>query len=226
MKPDKPSAFATEAAFGVFLASIAALLPGSWQAIPNPHPDHQRDDRSGTLRRADGLTLDATANSYSNKGKITFRYLRPRDSKNQYVTVYAGTGADKREDPSMGCGETRTPEQVASAIESRLLPDAETLHPLVLERIAVWNDEATNHLAALHATTQAAGLPDIPRDHHSKEPRFSFYVPDPRRDAKSYASVAEVEVRQSNCVRLTIDATSREAVALIAFLRSPAYLGT
>ena len=223
MKPQSPPVFATEAAFGVFLSSVAALLPGKWSSIPNPYPEHYRDDRNGQLRRDDGLTLDTTANGYSSKGKIVVRYCRPRDSKGQYVTVYAGTTADTVPDPSIGCGETKTAEQVARDIEHRLLADAEALHPVVLERIALWDKEARDHLATLQAVAQAAGLPDIPRQHKSTEPRFALHVPDPR-NPESYRSLADVEIRQSQCVHFTLDLNAREAVALIAFLRSPAYL--
>ena len=114
---------------------------------------------------------------------------------------------------------------MARDIERRLLADAECVHALVVEQIAKADDYAARHLAALLTIAQAAGMADVPRQYKSNEPRYVVNVTDPRDKAHDPRRwLADVEVRGSDCIHFTLDAKCGQAAALIAFLRSPAYL--
>ncbi len=182
-----------------------------------------RPDDAQSLIRADGLTLHLSGPSYSHKDKVEVRLNRPRNKKGEYVTLYAEKGGGTISDPSICMGVTKTGDEMAKDIVRRLLPDAETVFALVKARIDIEDRAAANHLALIRSIASTLG--ETVEKGHNGEPRTHFYV---SSTASPHASLnqtlASIEVRYGGAVHFELDPGESKALALIAFLRSPAYL--
>lgn len=110
-------------------------LGNDWQAVPISDEYKQ----SGFyLKRADGLTLFFSPPSYSHKNKYRVCYSRPRH-EGKWLELYEKDVNGMSQnicDPSANLSETKTADQLAKDITRRILPEAEKVHALALERIA------------------------------------------------------------------------------------------
>lgn len=86
-----------------------------------------------SLQRADGLNLWFPTR-YNTPDKITAKY---GNTENSYVTVYENH--NKLDYPSISVSASKPAEKIAKDIVRRLLPDAEKVHKLVLEKVAAEN---------------------------------------------------------------------------------------
>jgi hypothetical protein len=105
------------------LKEIASLLPTGFVVA---------DDKI-SLQRADGLNLWFHSR-YNTPDKITVKY---GNTEQCYVTVYENH--NKLDYPSINVSADKPAEKIAKDIARRLLPDAEKVHKLVLEKIAAEN---------------------------------------------------------------------------------------
>jgi len=216
------------ARLAVLAPAIAAALPGLllWTAKPNRQETEIKDDCC--LVRSDGFSLWMRQGGYGNVGRIKIVYDRPRNRKGEWVEIWATAPATgKVEAPDITVAETREPEAIAKAIASRLLPEAEALHKLVLERIARDNDYETRRIAFRDSLSVAAGVGILADKNANGTERRDFYIRHPDFTETNYDTryVGEVELNSANSATIKVDCDERKALALIAFLRSPAYLG-
>lgn len=105
------------------LKEIASLLPTGFVVA---------NDKI-SLQRADGLNLWFRS-AYNTPDKITIKY---GNSEKSYVTVYENH--NKLDYPSINVSADKPAEKIANDIARRLLPDAEKVHKLVLEKVAAEN---------------------------------------------------------------------------------------
>ena len=211
----------TPVSLSILAGQVAAALPGSWSVKPISD-DVQNGNQY--LIRSDGLTLffAGSKGGWAPRGKIKISLSRPRGKDGQYVDAWENNA--RVETPEIGVSETKSADAIAADISRRLLSEAERVCKLVKERIDLYESADRAQRETLEKVGQAAGLPDILRNHNDEsKPCFSLYLTDPRQAPESYASLAKIEVRGGNSVHFVIDATSEQALALIAFMRSEAY---
>jgi hypothetical protein len=102
------------------LKQIASLLPSGFVVA---------EDKI-SLQRADGMNLWFLTR-YNTPGKITVKY---GNTEKCYVTVYENH--NKLDYPSVNVSADKDASKIAKDIVRRLLPDAEKVHKLVLEKVA------------------------------------------------------------------------------------------
>lgn len=193
--------------------AIAAALPGQWVARPVSEDYH---DSNFYLIRADGLTLFLahSRGNWAPKGKLRVSHNRPRNG-GQYVELYAGAPHyGKIESPDMNVAETKSAAQIAADIVRRLLPEAETVERLTREKIAATNDYETRKRATLERVSYAAEEP-IAMRHGTNEPRFEGRAGEGVR----------FEICGPDEANFTVRTNEAQALALLAFLKSPAFAG-
>lgn len=110
--------------------AVCAALPGSWELEP---VSDEYVDTNWYFKRADGLTLFFSRPGYSHKGKWSCGVSLPRDG-GSYVEPRDDAG--KIDVPSVGIGESKTPEQMAADIARRLIAGAERAHAACVAIIA------------------------------------------------------------------------------------------
>jgi hypothetical protein len=151
------------------VSQVAAELGDNWQVVPL---STEYEDTNWYLLRSDGLRLFlANGPTWSKAGKAEISlstprhkgsYIEPRDAEGKRVST-----------PKIGVSwDAKTPEQIAKDITRRLLPDCEIVHHATLSQIAKMEQADSDQLASLTALCEALGCP-VPRDYHSKYPRFS-----------------------------------------------------
>lgn len=206
--------------------AIAAALPGTWTA--SAVEQYPRSEGECTLTRADGLALYLVAGGYGKAGRITVRHSRPRDARGQWVEVWGDTAKGENPGsiaaPEITVSQTKSAEAIAADIARRLLPDAESVETKARASIARANAYQAGRVALLRAVCEAAGVetPDVGKDERDRAFSVDIYTSPAERTA--YRPTARAEVR-GEYVAVTVDAHSAaKARALIAFLRSPAYL--
>jgi hypothetical protein len=107
---------------------VASLLGGTIKEVfPNP------DNEVYNLVLPQ-FTLSVQCNGYRMEGKASISYLRPRDSKGQWVEVWKNNV--RQHDPSIKLSLSKSPEQIAKDIKNRLWSDTFILDELVKEKIA------------------------------------------------------------------------------------------
>jgi hypothetical protein len=212
-------------------ANLATLAPAICRALgfnslhhwtASDFQTYPRSDGECTLTRADGLALYVVAGGYGKAGRITITHSRPRGVKGEWVELW-GEGAAKINSPEITVAATADAERIAKEIARRLLPDAECVQGLAMARIDADRAYRDSRLALLRAICEAAGEP-VPGEHrHNREQVYSvdIYASDAAR--KEYSPIARAEVR-GGYAEIKVDAKPGQAEALIAFLRSPAYL--
>lgn len=207
-----------------FLQAVAAALPGDWVAsLADKYP---RSDWEGDLIRADGLTLWLMAGGYGNAGRIKISHNRPRNDKGQYIELWGdvskGEPAGQVATPSISVSMGKSPEKIAGDIAKRLLPDAEKVEQKAHERIELDRSYEKRRTTFLQSICDAAGVPVTTDREGVPHTSFSVYLTDSERD--QYRPSVRVDVR-SDCADFRIEArNAAQAAALVAFLRSPAYL--
>lgn len=222
-------------------AIAAALSPAHPLRLPAGHtvgwtakPAHEPAYPGATvgqwhLTRADGLKLwlAGSDGGWAAKGRIAISLSRPAAKDRQRVEVYRNAPGvwEKIIDPEITVAETGTAERIAADIARRLLPDAERVNALVLAKIGEEGRAADRRLAFLQSVAVAAGLPDYPRKYRSDDPSWDVGIYAPGSTPKDgERRLASVEIRHGDTAHVTIDTGPGQAEALIAFLRSPAYL--
>jgi hypothetical protein len=205
-------------------AEIAAALPGTWNARP-VHPDATERNGNQYLTRSDGLQLFLAGSSggWAAKGRVRVQFNRPRNAGN-YVRLYSESpnyGGVK--DPEITAAETKAPAIIAADIARRLLPEAETVFAMANAQIERDTNAANAHEKTAGEIAAACGR-EIEKDHHRGGTRKSFCLLNPKHGEEGgrYA-LASLDVRGGDSVRIEVDATRAQALALIAFLKSPAY---
>ncbi len=205
--------------------SICAALPGVWTASKVSPEDGE--DGAAQLVRADGLELwiPRMNGGWAPKGRIAVRYSRPRDAKKQYLHLYESAPSHgKIADPEITVSPSKTGEQIASDIIRRMLPECERIQALALANNKAHNDYETNRRAALVRLASIAGT-QIRENGNNGAIYYSLYITPQDRAPDDYGNVlATVEVRSADSVKFDLSPDAGKAAALIAFLRSPAYL--
>lgn len=177
-----------------------------------------------TLTRADGLALYLVAGGYGKAGRITVTHSRPRDARGQWVELWADKGGGRLPSPEITVSQTKSAEAIAADIARRLLPDAESVEAKARARIAEGNAYHAGRVALLRAVCDAAGMkaPEVGQDDRDTSFAVDLYASQDER--KAYRPSARAQVR-GGYVEITAEArTEGQARALVAFLRSPAYL--
>ena len=128
------------------------LTGDKWE--PEPEGYERPDHTFYVIREKDGLKIwIAPPDWRGNKARQKFRYSRPR-SKEGVVCIH---GHDS--DPSITVAADKSPEAMAKDITRRLLPDADALHTIVLEKIAALDASLNAQAAAVSRLAAVAGVP-------------------------------------------------------------------
>lgn len=198
------------AALSQIAPQIAAALPGAWTARPI-HPEGGSNENC-YLIRADGLTLffAGSRGGWAAKGRFLLQHSRPRKD-GKWVELWENHNTVKA--PEITVADTKTAEKIAADIVARLLPEAERVNALALASIARDNSAEAARIDTARAIAGAIGADvECGRD---GSPRSSFY----------HRGVS-LTVNTGESVRVELTATRAQALALLAFLDSPAYRGT
>lgn len=133
-------------------------LGSNWKAVPI---SDEYKESGFYLKRADGLTLFFSPPSYSHRNKFHVSYSRPRHN-GSWFELYekdASGYLQKVSDPSANLSETKTADQLAKDISRRILPEAEKVHKLALERIAYENSAKDAQQASALRVSVAVNKP-------------------------------------------------------------------
>jgi hypothetical protein len=95
-----------------------------------------------------------------NKGRWTFSYTRPRGPEG-YIEIYDPARPDYRlKNPEISVAASRGAGAIAADIVRRLLPDAEKMHPEILNRVASQINAKQNQKDVLRMMAEALGEPE------------------------------------------------------------------
>lgn len=181
--------------------AVCRALGSNW--TPKPMSDEYADCNF-YLVRDDGLEISMNRPNYDHKKAYSFWFSRPRYN-GEYIEIYRE--GHRINPPSINCGESKTPEQMAKDITRRLLPEAETQFAEVNSRIAARIACDNKQLASLKTVCAALGCA-VPNDYYSKKPRFN-----------GHESGISFEVRYDGSVTLSFSIeASAEKIAAIAKL--------
>lgn len=123
------------------VAAILAELPGEWTT-------EQRHDHYVAATRADGLAIGFHSHTYGpSNGKVEVSLM----------VTHAEVRYDEHA-PSINVTMTRPAKTLAGDIARRLMPDAETFHALIVERVARTNDYAAKVAANVAALVTVDGV--------------------------------------------------------------------
>lgn len=208
----------TAPALSTLAPAIAAALSGyvslsvgyaaKWTAKPVSE-DYR--DANYYLTREDGLTLffAGSRGRWAKPGRILLQHSRPRSKNGKWVELWENHSQIAA--PEITVADSKSPEAIAADIVRRLLPEAERIDGLARAQIARENNAEAAQNDAARAVAAAIGA-EIERGHDGK-PRTSFYH-----------RGASVKVNGGDSVTVEIHgATRAQALALLAFMESPAY---
>lgn len=133
------------AAYLANVRAIVAELEGQWTTTdPDANPYHV------TATRADGLKLAfyLEGGHWNDTARAEVSYTHPRYFEVRHYDDQA---------PRVNVTTTRKPATVAADLERRLIPDAETMHAHILQRIADVDAYHTSKATNLERMTAAAG---------------------------------------------------------------------
>ena len=165
------------------------------------------------LTREDGLTLflAGSQGGWAAKGRFLLQHSRPRNN-GKYVELWENHA--QMNSPEITVAETKSAEKIAADIIARLLPEAERIDALARESIARDNAAETAQNNTARAVAAAIGA-EVEKGHDGK-PRASFYH-----------RGASVAVHGGDSVKIELHSVNKaQALALLAFMESPAYRGT
>jgi hypothetical protein len=184
---------------------IAAALPGKWSARPI---SEESTWSNCYLTRADGLTLFLAGHNggWAAKGRLLIQHSRPRNA-GKWVELYGKNGAIAA--PEITVADSKAPEKIAADIVARLLTESEHVEGLARGRIAAENRGEAARVDTAKAICAAIGE-DV--NGHEGQARASFY----------HRGVS-LTVNTGESVRVELTATRAQALALLAFVNSPAY---
>lgn len=150
-----------------YVQGLIDSLGSNWDAIP---ANYEMANCAWYLVRKDGLKIHVVPPCYSHRESYEFSLSAPFH-KNQYVQVYGENGS-KIAYPSIKLSVTKTAEQAAKDITRRLLVESGRVYGLVMAKIAIETKAENKRLQALTHFCAALGC-EIPKDYHTKEPKFS-----------------------------------------------------
>lgn len=157
------------------LAAIAAELPGDWTGTAT-------HEWSGSLTRADGLTLHAWRPAGDDRATIVLDAPRERIRYNELP-------------PRIGANLARPAATLARDIARRLLPDAETMHAIILERQAEHDAYENAKNETLAACREAMGrAASEPVTHDPDKVHLSRLV-DGYGDVTAHRDTVSIELR-------------------------------
>lgn len=195
----------TSPALSTLAPQIAAALPGKWTAKPI--------SEGGTwsnyyLTRADGLQifLAGSQGGWATKGRFFLQHSRPRNA-GKWVDLWENHA--QVDSPEITVADTKAPEKIAADIVTRLLPESERVNALALSHIARENRGEAARIDTAKAICAAIGEE---LNGHEGQARSSFYH-----------RGTSVTVNGGESVRVELSATRAQALALLAFMESPAY---
>lgn len=191
------------------VSAIAAALPGRWVAKAI---SEESTWSNFYLTREDGLALfiAGSQGGWAAKGRFFLQHARPRNS-GKHVDLWENHS--QIFSPEITVADTKTAEKITADIVARLLPEAERIDALARESIARDNAAQNAQNDTSRAIAAATGA-EAERGHDGKS-RASFY----------HRGVS-LKVNTGESVRVELTATRAQALALLAFLDSPAYRGT
>ena len=162
------------------------------------------------MTRADGLQifLAGSQGGWAAKGRFTLQHSRPRKD-GKWVELWENQSTIKS--PEITVADTKSPEKIAADIMARLLPEAERIEGLARESIARDNRAEAARVETARAICAVIGEQ---AERHEGQVRSSFYH-----------RGTSLTVNTGESVRVELTATRAQALALLAFLDSPAYRG-
>ena len=180
------------------LKQIASLLPSGFVVA---------EDKI-SLQRADGMNLWFLTR-YNTPGKITVKY---GNSENSYVTVYENH--NKLNYPSVNVSADKDASKIAKDIVRRLLPDAEKVHKLVLEKVAAEKAHVDGKTKTIYDL--ASFCDTAPNRRHSNN-ELSGEV-SPYQDIKQFSNCGygQFQVNSENSVSLKLESMSKNVALKVA----------
>lgn len=187
--------------------AIAAALPGSWTAKPIAEGSTWSNFH---LTRSDGfaLFLAGGAGGWAKPGRVLLQHSRPRTKDGRYVELWENHSTVKS--PEITVAETKSAEKIAADIVARLLPESERIDGLARAQIARENRGEAARIDTARAVAAAISA-EVEKGHDGK-PRLSFYH-----------RGTSLRVDSGESVRVELNATRAQALALLAFMESDAY---
>jgi hypothetical protein len=162
-----------------------------------------------SLQRADGLNLWFHSR-YNTPDKITVKY---GNSEKSYVTVYENH--NKLDYPSINVSADKEASKIAKDIVRRLLPDAEKVHKLVLEKVVAENafvdgkTKTINDLASICNTAPN-------RCRHNQYDLTGEVSPYEGIKQFSNCGYGEFKVNSENSVSLKLESMSKNVALKVA----------
>jgi hypothetical protein len=161
-----------------------------------------------SLQRADGLNLWFHSR-YNTPDKITVKYS---NSEKSYVTVYENH--NKLDYPSINVSADKEASKIAKDIVRRLLPDAEKVHKLVLEKVAAekaYVDGKTKTINDLASICNTA-----PNRRHNNNDLTGEVSPYQGIKQFSNCGYGEFNVNSENSVTLKLESMSKNVALKVA----------
>ena len=180
------------------LKEIAALLPSGFVVAQDKI----------SLQRADGMNLWFLTR-YNTPDKITVKY---GNTEKSYVTVYENHS--KLDYPSINVSADKDVSKIAKDIVRRLLPDAEKVHKLVLEKVAAEKAYVDGKTKTIYDLASFCNT--IPNRRHSNQELSGEVSPYEGIKQFSNCGYGEFQVNSENSVSLKLESMSKNVALKVA----------
>ena len=180
------------------LKEIAALLPSGFVVAQDKI----------SLQRADGMNLWFHSR-YNTPDKITVKY---GNTEKSYVTVYENHS--KLDYPSINVSANKEASKIAKDIVRRLLPDAEKVHKLVLEKVAAEKAYVDGKTKTIYDLASFCNT--IPNRRHSNQEISGEVSPYEGIKQFSNCGYGEFQVNSENSVSLKLESMSKNVAFKVA----------
>lgn len=180
------------------LKQIASLLPTGFVVA---------EDKI-SLQRADGMNL-WFCSAYNTPDKIAVKY---GNSEKCYVTVYENH--NKLGYPSINVSANKDASKIAKDIVRRLLPDAEKVHKLVLEKVAAEKAHVDGKTKTIYDL--ASFCDTAPKRRHSNNELSGEVSPYEGIKQFSNCGYGEFQVNSENSVSLKLESMSKNVALKVA----------
>ena len=180
------------------LKEIAALLPSGFVVAQDKI----------SLQRADGMNLWFHSR-YNTPDKITVKY---GNTEKSYVTVYENHS--KLDYPSINVSADKDVSKIAKDIVRRLLPDAEKVHKLVLEKVAAEKAYVDGKTKTIYDLASFCNT--IPNRRHSNQELSGEVSPYEGIKQFSNCGYGEFQVNSENSVTLKLESMSKNVAFKVA----------
>jgi hypothetical protein len=179
------------------LKEIASLLPTGFVVA---------EDKI-SLQRTDGMNLWFLTRY--NPNKITVKY---GNTEKSYVTVYENHS--KLDYPSINVSADKDVSKIAKDIVRRLLPDAEKVHKLVLEKVAAEKAYVDGKTKTIYDLASFCNT--IPNRRHSNQELSGEVSPYEGIKQFSNCGYGEFQVNSENSVTLKLESMSKNVAFKVA----------